>query len=88
MVLDRSGGGPEEGHLRREHGEDVLFFDCVVDCEVVGELRYEVEEAAEGEVRWFLGGRAGGGEDGPGAAEVGVLRRRSFSWFVVGERCW
>lgn len=43
---------------------------------MVGELSYEVEEAAQGEVRWFFGGGAGGGEDGPGAAKVGVLYER------------
>jgi len=49
----------ETGHLLREHGEDVLFFDCVVDGQVVAELFAGVQEGAERHSSWSFAGAAG-----------------------------
>ena len=37
MLLEGFGAGTEGGHALREDGEDVLFFDVVVDGEVLDE---------------------------------------------------
>ena len=59
-------------HLLGEDGEDVLFLDGVVDCEVVAELLAHGEEGLDGHALWALLGFAGGVEDVPGGAKIVV----------------
>jgi hypothetical protein len=63
----------ERGHFLREDGEDVLFFDRVVDGEVVREVVAGLQERAERHALGFFAGGAGAVEEIPGLAEVVVL---------------
>ncbi len=47
-------------HLLCQNGEDVLFFDGMVDCEVVGELLADIQEGAYRHACWSLTGRCCG----------------------------
>ena len=67
----------ESRHLLGEHGENVSFFDRVVDGEVVGEIVARLEEGAKGHALGFFPGGAGAVEEVPGLAEVVVLERRN-----------
>ena len=51
----------------------MLFFDGVVEGEVVAELLACVEEGADGHAAWSSAGAAGVIEEVPGLAEVFVL---------------
>ena len=78
--------GLESGHTFRQFGEDVLFFNSVVERECLAKVQTLRDEGPQRHALWSRARGAGFVQDVPGVAEMVVLKQGKVSHIVLWER--